>query len=537
MKKNHQLFIVIILFSIVAQAYRIPKVNYSKKVNLKEIEKAQQRDTIDTILVYNAHDKDFTGSIAVGNGLRNLEGTGEQGKENTVFGIEAGKELTSGKYNTIFGYLAGSKLLDDQQIVPFGSAPNSATGNVFIGRRVASVAKHALDNTIVGTQAGGNLTDGMDNVLMGIWAGLMIEGGSENVGLGHASLLNIRGYGNYENGNGHRNTAVGDMSARFLNDNILKKIGGKSSVYIGARTTSAGNDVINENVIGYAAKGKGTNTFVIGNDSIKKVWISGAPHFPGIKTTSKKPNVYIDPITGELQQATDNRTNGYRDFTPKYYASSGDFGGEVKTIKARYNFDGETVNFIVDCLITSKGTASGILVISLPMPASGPWAFSAYEHNISGATLRANASGAELSSSNIDGNEFTTVRISHAQALGNIISDNRRFIVSGSYEVSKIQNTNKESDNFETKKVIESFEKNILNDKIEYYPNPVDDYIYFKGDDLRHISTLKIYDMSGKLVYQKDSPFLSSNYIDVQKLKSGNYIINFDQTSIKIIKK
>ena len=82
---------------------------------------------------------------------------------------------------------------------------------------------------------------------------------------------------------------------------------------------------------------------------------------------------------------------------------------------------------------------------------------------------------------------------------------------------------------------ISIFEKNILNDKIEYYPNPVDDYIYFKGDDLRYISTLKIYDMSGKLVYQKESPFLSANYIDVQKLKSGYYIINFDQTSIKII--
>ena len=540
LKKNYLVFIAILFFTTLAKANDLPRLNYLKKVSTKAFLSKQEQDTIiDTTLVYSAEINNFTGSMAVGNGLRNLDGVGEQGKENTVFGIDAGKELTSGKYNTIVGYLAGAKLSDDQQNIPFGSGTNSATGNVFIGRRVASVAKHALDNTIVGTQAGGNLTDGMDNVLMGIWAGLMIEGGSENVGLGHASLLNVRGYGNYEDGNGHRNTAVGDMSARFLNGSMENKTGGKSSVYVGARTTSAGNDVINENVIGYKAQGKGSNTVVIGNDSIEGTWIAGAPHFPGIQSTSKRPNVHIDPISGELQQVMVNRTEGYQDYAPNYYASTGEFGSEVITKKARYNYDGDTVNFMVDCLVPAKGTADGVLIITLPIPASGPWMFSAYEHNISGVLLRASASGPQLKYSNIDGPEFTTVRIVHAGALGNIISGNRRFVVSGSYEALKtpINAAPTGSNKNEIKKTTESVVKNVSNDEIEFYPNPVEEFLSFKGENLKQIPTFKIYDMSGKLVYEKNNPFLHTNQIDVQQLKSGHYIINFDEKSIKIIKK
>lgn len=535
----------LLLLSILSLSSLIYTLGYSKPIFTSNKKKADihliAQDTTDTLLIYSAEPNGFVGSLAGGNGLRNLTGQGEQGKENTVFGIDAGKDLTSGKYNTIFGYLAGASLTDDQTNIPFGASPNSATGNVFIGRRVASVAKHALDNTIVGTQAGGNLTDGMDNVLMGIWSGLMIEGGSENVGLGHASLMNIRGYGNFENGNGHRNTAIGDMSARFLNGQIANKTGGKNSIYIGARTTSAGNDVINENVIGYGAEGKGSNTVVIGNDFIESTWISGAPHFLGMRPTSNRPNVFVDPTTGELQKVNINRTNGYQDYTPQYNASSGEFGSEVITKKARYNFDGDTVTFLVDCEITSKGTADGIFIVSLPIPAAGPWTFSAFENNQTGMVLRANAASSELKHNLIDNTVFTTVRVSHPMALGNIISDNRRFIISGSYEAATINFsiplTNINNSSIERKQTSDT-SLNFAIENLKTFPNPIENLLYVENNlQIKQLETIKIYNLSGKLILEKRNPFSNVNYIDVSNLESGHYLVYMGQSIFKIIKK
>ena len=401
---------------------------------------AQFLESLTNNLIYSAESKNFTGSIAVGNGLKNLSGSGERGLENTVVGIDAGINLTSGKYNTLIGYMAGPKLSNDQQQIPFGTAYNSATGNVFIGRRAGADATLALDNTIIGTNAGLNLSVGMDNTFMGIWSGLMVQGGSENIGIGHASLMNLAGYGNYLTGNGHRNTAIGDMAARFLNGGAslgLIKTGGKNSLYVGARTTSAGNNVINENVIGCGAEGKGTNTVVIGNNEITQTWIAGKPTFPAISSTTNRPNVYIDPISGELQKISTIRTNGFQDFTPNYYVSNGTFGSPIITKKARYNYDGDTVTFTVDCIIPSKGTSSGTLIITLPIPAAGPWVISAADFKTPSVALKAYISDSNILTPNIDSPVFTTIRISHTDNLTDFITDNNRILISGSYEAFK----------------------------------------------------------------------------------------------------
>lgn len=50
----------------------------------------------DTTLVFLAEQKNFLGSIAVGDGLRKLAGSGEQGKENTVFGMGQVRNLQVG---------------------------------------------------------------------------------------------------------------------------------------------------------------------------------------------------------------------------------------------------------------------------------------------------------------------------------------------------------------------------------------------------------------------------------------------------------
>lgn len=434
--------------------------------------------------------------------------------------------------------MAGSRLQSDSIQLPYASSKNSATGNVFVGRRVGSVAVNALDNTIVGTGGGTNLTDGMDNVFMGVWSGYNIQGGSENVAIGHESLMYLIGQGSYDTGTGHRNTALGDMSGRFINGTQTGKTGGKNSLYIGARTTSSGNDVVNENVIGYGAQGKGSNSVVIGNNEVENTFISGRPHFVNIKSKPGTANLFIDPESGELTKI-EGATNGFIDFTPAFFASDGEFGDSVVVKKARYHFNGVTVNFIIDFLVPKKGTAHGILIATLPIPANGPWNFMAYEHNNSGVQLRASASGPQRKTSVIDNVEFSTVRIVDQNNLGNIISDNRRFVVSGTYEalIDKSEQNLVSSSFFSNNQKIAVQKDNQIDNGFVIFPNPADDLLYFTMDDLETVKFIEIYDISGRLVETIQNPFKNGNFIKVDHLSSGIYIININKNSIKFYKK
>lgn len=254
---------------------------------------------------YSPDQQVFAQSIAVGDGLRNLEpGLSDQGHQNTVVGLGAGVKLTTGKYNTLIGANSGRDMTAETVATTY--SPHAGIGNLgntFVGRNTAMVANGALDNTGIGVNVMQNLTTGMDNFAGGINALQLIEGGSENAAVGHGSLQHVIGHGTFEDGDGHRNTAAGDMAGRLLND-LAEKTGGKASVYVGARTTSLSNNVINENVFGYEAKGRGTNTASYGNDSISGHYFNGGPIMsPAHAVTSEAANVYIDPSTGEIKRS------------------------------------------------------------------------------------------------------------------------------------------------------------------------------------------------------------------------------------------
>ena len=215
------------------------------------------------------------GSLAIGDGLRELNGgTGEAGKNNLTFGIGAGSTLGTGHYNLLLGPLVGNQMTDSTVVNTYGGGLGNV-GNVGIGMGVFQVANGALDNTAVGVNSQQNLTTGMDNASIGINALRNIEGGSENVALGHGALQHLVGYGTFADGYGHRNTGVGDMAGRFLNGEAANKIAGSTSVYVGARTTSSGNAVENETVIGYRAEGKGSHTVVLGSDTVEATYLKG----------------------------------------------------------------------------------------------------------------------------------------------------------------------------------------------------------------------------------------------------------------------
>lgn len=226
-------------------------------------------------LAYKPTDPDLVGSIAIGNGLRNLfHTTADTGQANIAIGQDAGRDLGSGRLNILIGYTTGRNMTD-LDVVNGYAGVNGNAGNVLIGGYSGSVANGAYDNTGVGTQCMLNLTGGMDNAALGINALKNVEGGSENAAFGHAALEFLVGSGDFPTGNGHRNTAIGDMAGRFLNDLVTGKTTGKANTYLGAHSTSGDNDSVNEMVIGYQARGEGSNTTVIGNVDVSRTYIFG----------------------------------------------------------------------------------------------------------------------------------------------------------------------------------------------------------------------------------------------------------------------
>jgi hypothetical protein len=256
--------------------------------------------------VYVPVDPDLTGSMAVGNGLRNLaHSSGDQGRNNIAIGTNAGLNLTTGKYNVLIGQNVGVNMTAENVSTTYTNTPTHGnTGNVFVGQNSCVAANGALDNTGIGVNVMLNLTTGMDNFGAGINALQSIEGGSENVATGHGSLQHLIGSGTLTTGTGHRNSAHGDMAGRFLNGGG-NKTGGKASVYLGARTTSYGNDVFNETAIGYSAAGRGSFTATYGSTTVQAHYFpSGSVYLEGHETTDKAPNAYIDPTTGKMSRST-----------------------------------------------------------------------------------------------------------------------------------------------------------------------------------------------------------------------------------------
>lgn len=226
-------------------------------------------------------------NISVGDGLQDVNVTiAGSGLGNTTFGIgETGKRIQDGWANTLFGYSVGNNLTNKDVLNTWSGSLGNA-GNAFFGYNIASAANGALDNTVMGTNAGQDMTTAMDTCLFGIWAGKKILAGSENVGVGHYAIGLIEGVGSAVNIDeittdianplycwGHRITAIGNLSATHdVGGNPLTQ--SKKSVFVGSHTRGT-NFAHNENVFGYFAIGRGTDTLVLGNSEVKETSFHG----------------------------------------------------------------------------------------------------------------------------------------------------------------------------------------------------------------------------------------------------------------------
>jgi len=78
----------------------------------------------------------------------------------------------------------------------------------------------------------------------------------------------------------------------------------------------------------------------------------------------------------------------------------------------------------------------------------------------------------------------------------------------------------------------------IINRTLDFniYPNPVVNQLNVNGE-ISKAKSAKIYDFSGKLIKEINTPFVNQKSIDVQSLLPNTYILNIDGKSVKFIKK
>lgn len=181
----------------------------------------------------------------------------------TGVGVQYYKVNTTARYFTVSGVQG---MVIDNNLTALGRSAGNAiiTSNaaavrtVLIGAFAGQSITTGSGNVIVG-QAGANVNTGSSNTLMGDLAGYNINSGSSNSILGAQSgrFLTIGG----------SNLILGAFSGRTLADGTTQFTSGNNNVIVGPDIRMSTITDSNSIVIGWDARGLGTNTTVIGNSS------------------------------------------------------------------------------------------------------------------------------------------------------------------------------------------------------------------------------------------------------------------------------
>jgi hypothetical protein len=238
---------------------------------------------------------------------------------NTFLGYQAGKNVVSGaQYNTFIGYQAGfssstaaSSTADYNTAIGYRALFNNTTGfsntalgsfalyrnttgsqNTAVGHEALYYNTTGSSNTAVGHEALYYNTTGSSNTAVGNMTLFYNTTGFANIAIGSGALFqNTTGSSNTAVGNsalesnttGSNNTAVGYVAGKYISDSTTSNATSTYSVYLGAHTRASFSGATNEIVIGYGAVGAGSNSVVLGNDSITRTILKGNV---GIGTTT-----------------------------------------------------------------------------------------------------------------------------------------------------------------------------------------------------------------------------------------------------------
>ncbi|MGI6374309.1 MAG: beta strand repeat-containing protein [Patescibacteria group bacterium] len=211
------------------------------------------------------------------------------GSYNTAVGANTLTSITEGRYNTAIGYLALTNLTTGLQSTAVGSralqSNTSGYKNQAFGDLALSSNETGYQNVAIGGSSLGDNIDGNDNSALGHGALVSHKTGNSNTGVGVYSL--------YYQTSGTGNVGIGLHAGSRLADNKATRTAGNYGVYIGANSKASADRTNNEIVIGYNAIGAGSNTVVLGSDSITKTILKGNI---GIGTTSPQAALDVDGL-------------------------------------------------------------------------------------------------------------------------------------------------------------------------------------------------------------------------------------------------
>jgi hypothetical protein len=221
------------------------------------------------------------------------------GSANTAIGYFSLRDNTTGGGNTATGYVALSKNTTGNANTANGiyALENNTTGNnnTALGQSALEDNTVGGNNTAVGLEALRYNTAGGRNTSVGDYSMLNNTTGSLNTAFGGNALSsNTTGeynvalgtYALHKNTTGSYNIAIGNVagSDTIPGDNIISN----NSIFIGHLTEALANNQTNQIVIGHNAKGNGSNTVTIGNDSITNTYLKGMVNAPNSVSILKK---------------------------------------------------------------------------------------------------------------------------------------------------------------------------------------------------------------------------------------------------------
>lgn len=233
---------------------------------------------------------DIVGKIAINDG------------GNSVFIGDGSGVLDNGtdNRNVGLGYQTLNRMISGSNNVGIGfSALKFSTGN---------------ENVALGSSALLNNSTGNNNAALGTYAMVYNSTGSNNVANGYLSLYaNTTGNENiasgvsalFSNTVGFENIAVGTNAGRY-DSSLTPTIASNRSIFIGKNTKPLTDNQTNQIVIGHDATGIGSNTVVLGNNSIITTALKGNV---GIGTTTPSFTLDIQSTSSNIRIISSVGTN------------------------------------------------------------------------------------------------------------------------------------------------------------------------------------------------------------------------------------
>ena len=266
--------------------------------------------------------------------------SGTDAANNTLFGHQAGFNITTGDKNVVIGSLAGDALTTGIENVAVGyqagSGETTQTGDTAVGAYALS-SNTGQYNVGVGYRAGTSVgSSGNFEICIGYWAGAYMSG-DNNISMGNFSMgsrtttgaLNIAigQVAGYDLGGGERNTMVGSGAGYAV-------IGGDYNTFIGERSGYHFDNDASSNI----AIGRRAGYNVDGNNNT----IIGSMEYPD--STTMNGQVAIGAGTTELVRINDTGlgigTNGPSAKLQIFGGSANDHGDGILLSKQGGNIYG-----------------------------------------------------------------------------------------------------------------------------------------------------------------------------------------------------